>query len=44
MSARRAGWIAATMWVAGLAAFVFAVVLADLNPPISTVQEPESAV
>ncbi|MEX1133251.1 MAG: hypothetical protein WED83_00220 [Acidimicrobiia bacterium] len=44
MSARRAGWIAATMWMAGLTAFVLAVVLADLNPPISTVQESESAV
>ena len=43
MSARRAGWIAATMWVAGVTAFVFAVVLAGLNPPISTVQEAESA-
>jgi len=43
MSARRAGWIAATMWVVGVMAFVFAVVLADLNPPISTVQESESA-
>ena len=44
MSPRRAGWIAATMWVLAVTAFVLAVVLAGLNPPISTAQESESAI
>ena len=43
MSERRAGWIAWTMWVVGVTSLALAAILSARNPPISTVQEPESA-
>ena len=43
MSERRAGWIAWTMWVIGVTALALAAILSAWNPPISTVQEAETA-
>ena len=40
---RAAGWVAWTMWVVGVAGIGTAAFLSAKNPPISTVQWPESA-